>query len=73
MQHDPRGQIREEPHGIRDPMMFDSNVRTNLAELVQSLLASGNLDKLHGLLKEHQTFITDIMEMIEKEKNKRSK
>ena len=59
----------QQPGAESNPvMMMDSNVRNNLAELVKILMNAGHIEQLETLLKDHQTFIQDILQMIEKSK-----
>jgi hypothetical protein len=51
-------------------MTHDSAVRQHLAELVKNLMSHGKVEQLESLLKEHRTFINDILEMLSKGKNK---
>ena len=52
-------------------MTHDSAVRQHLAEIVKALMAGGKIDQLELILKNHQTFINDILEMISKGKKKK--
>ncbi|MDH5654945.1 MAG: hypothetical protein OEZ34_03495 [Spirochaetia bacterium] len=60
------------PQEANSVMAADSAVRNNLAELVKALMSQGKIDQLEGLLKEHQTFINDILTMIEQSRKGKS-
>lgn len=52
----------------RNPGYLDTMIRKQLGELVRLQIESNHLDALEAVLKEHQSFISDILNLIEKKK-----
>ncbi len=55
----------------KNPAYLDAMVRKQLGDLVRLQIETNNLEELEAVLKEHQRFIADIIDLINKKKRKK--